>query len=92
MKNLKTMLVKSKNRKTAEETSRLMHTIADKIAEKKIKFAQGMQESEVVLPDHLIFTISATEKKLKRKGLTRRINLQVKWYEGNDTGTPIEIS
>ena len=91
MKRMKNLLVKSKGLKSTEEIAEMLHKIANRVAEKKIMFTQGEEETEVIIPDQLFFAIRANEKELKKKGLVRRINLQLRWYQGGKEEKQVDI-
>jgi amphi-Trp domain-containing protein len=91
MKKFKNILVKDKSLKSTEEVAKFLHSLADRIAEKKIKFAQGDDETEVDLPENLLFSIKAREKELRKKGLTRRITFQLRWLDGKEQYAPLEV-
>jgi amphi-Trp domain-containing protein len=91
MKKFKNILVKDKSLKTTEEVAKFLHTLADRIAEKKVKFAQGEVETEVELPDNLCFSVKAREKELRKKGLTRKLTFRLFWSDGKDFHTPLEV-
>lgn len=91
MKKHTNILVKSRFRKEAPEIAKFLHLIADKVSDKKIKFAQGELETELALPDHIEFSVKAREKELNKKGLRRKITLELQWFEGGDGLAPIEV-
>lgn len=91
MKKQKHLLVRNKSFKTNEEIAQFLHALASRVKEKKIRFAQGEEETDVDLPDQLAFRIKASETKHRKKGLCRKVTLQMKWYEGAGVHTPVEV-
>jgi amphi-Trp domain-containing protein len=91
VKKLKKKLVKSKSQKGVKDVAAMLRTIADRIEAKKIIFSQGEVETEVELPENLYFSIRAHEKELKRKGLSHRITIQIRWFDRKDEIAPLQI-
>ena len=88
----KQMLIKNKSFKSNDEVAQLLHKIADRIAERKIRFIDGETETEVLLPDSLKFTLKAYQKQFPRKGDSKKLIFHLQWLEGQKKSAPIEIS
>jgi amphi-Trp domain-containing protein len=87
----KNILIKNKSLKSNEEVAKMLHTIADRIAEKKIRFENGEQETEIVVPENMVFTVKAHNKQLRRKGPKHKISLNIHWMEKQNQSVQLEV-
>jgi amphi-Trp domain-containing protein len=91
MKRKKRTLVKTKGMKSTGEVANLLHKIAGRVEAKKIRFIQGELDTEVELPDEVLFTLRAKESETKKKGLERCVNFTIRWRDGEEKHEPIDV-
>jgi len=82
MKKQKKVLFNNKSLKKSTELAELLHTMADKVAEEKIVFQDGGNETCIELPEEVIFQIKAKEVTSKR-GIKHNVSLKLKWMGRN---------
>lgn len=86
-----TRLFKSEERKTQSEVSAFLHVLADKIATGQVVLRQGQEEITLQLPQDLVLEIQVEEEDKREKGLQHSLEIEIKWYEGEAQGGPLEL-
>jgi amphi-Trp domain-containing protein len=86
-----TRIFKSEERKTQSEVSEFLHVIADKIATGQVVLRQGQEEISLQLPQNLILEIQVEEEDKGKKGLQHSLEIEIKWFEGETQGGPLEV-
>jgi amphi-Trp domain-containing protein len=84
-------LFKSEERKTQSEVSAFLHVLADKIATGQVVLRQGQEEITLQLPQNLVLEIQVEEEDKRDKGLQHSLEVEIKWYEGEAQGGPLEL-
>ena len=80
MKKQKKMLFNNKSLMKSTDLAVFLHTIADKVAEKKIVIQEEGNETCIELPEELIFQMKAKEATSK-KGIKHSVALKLKWTD-----------
>lgn len=80
----KVKLFKSKERRTRSEVSTFLRELAGKIEEGQVVLRQGSQETNLDLPENMVFEVEAERKEKKHKGLKQTLELEIEWYEGDN--------
>ncbi len=82
---------KSKERKTREQSSEFLHQLAEKLPDGKVTLKQGQEEVNLNLPANVTLEIEVEEKKKRKKGIQHKLEVTLKWYEGDDESGPVEL-
>ena len=86
-----TKLFKSEERKTRAEVSAFLHQLADKLAEGQVVLRQGQDEIVLQLPHSLILEIQVEDENKKRKGIQHSLEVEIKWFDNDAGGGPLEL-
>ena len=84
-------LFKSEERKNRSEVSAFLHQLADKINEGQVVLRQGKEELNLTMPHSLILEIQVEDEDKKRKGIQHSLEVEIKWFDGDDSGGPLEL-
>jgi amphi-Trp domain-containing protein len=84
-------LFKSEERKTREEVSEFLHHLADKLETGEVILRQGAEEISLQLPQNLILEIQVEDEDKKRKGTQHSLEVEIKWFDQDDAGGPLEL-
>ncbi len=87
-----TRLFKSEAKHTRAEVSAFLRQLADKVAEGQVILRQGQDEIALTMPANLILEIQVEDEDKKRKGIQHSLEVEIKWYDGDDAGGPLELS
>ncbi len=85
------VLFKSKERKSRQEVSDFLHKLADKVASGNLVLKQGQEEVNLELPDNLILEIEVEDEHKRNKGVRHELEIELKWYDNDDAGGPLEL-
>lgn len=86
-----TRLFKSEERRTRDEVSAFLHQLADKVGQGEVILRQGKDEITLALPSNLVLEIQVEDEDKKRKGIQHSLEVEIKWFEGDDAGGPLEL-
>ncbi len=86
-----TVLFKSKERKSRKDVSDFLHQLADKIAAGNLMLRQGQDEVNLELPDNLVLEVEVEDEQKHKKGLRHQLEIELKWYDNDDAGAPLEL-
>lgn len=84
-------IFKSEERKSRSELSSFLQQLAEKVAGGSVVLRQGGQETNLDLPHNLILEIQVEEEDKKSKGTQHSLEIEIKWFEGDDSGGPLEL-
>ena len=84
-------LFKSEERKNRSEVSAFLHQLADKIGAGQVILRQGQEEIILDLPHNLILEIQVEDEDKKRKGIQHSLEVEIKWFDDDATGGPLEL-
>jgi amphi-Trp domain-containing protein len=84
-------LFKSEERKNRAEVSAFLHQLADKIGDGRVTLRQGQEELVLEIPDNLILEIQVEDEDKKRKGIQHSLEVEIKWFDGDSGGGPLEL-
>jgi len=84
-------LFKSKERKGRQEVAEFLHHLADKVASGNLVLKQGQEEVNVELPDNLILEVEVEDEHKRKKGVQHKLEIELKWYDNDDAGGPLEL-
>jgi amphi-Trp domain-containing protein len=86
-----TRLFKSEEKKNRSEVSAFLHQLADKIGEGQVILRQGQEELSLDMPHNLVLEIQVEDEDKKRKGIQHSLELEIKWFDSNSAGGPLEL-
>ena len=84
-------LFKSEERKSRREVSAFLRQLADKLGEGVVILRQGAEELRLELPHNLILEIQVEDEDKKSKGVQHSLEVEIKWFDGDATGGPLEL-
>jgi amphi-Trp domain-containing protein len=84
-------LFTSEERMNLEGASAFLHQLADKVAEGQIFLRQGQQEIILQLPQYLVLEVQVEEEEKRGRGLEHKLEVELKWFEGDTGGGPLEL-
>jgi amphi-Trp domain-containing protein len=86
-----TRLFKSEERRTRSEVSGFLRQLADKLDQGQVILRQGKEEIALSLPSNLILEIQVEDEDKKRKGIQHSLEVEIKWFDGDDSGGPLQL-
>jgi amphi-Trp domain-containing protein len=86
-----TRLFKSEERKNRSDVSAFLHQLADKVEEGQVLLRQGQEEITLNLPHNLILEIQVEDEDKKRKGIQHSLEIEIKWFDDDSVGGPLEL-
>ncbi len=84
-------LFRSKERKGRQEVADFLHQLADKVASGSLVLKQGQDEVTLQLPENVILEVEVEEEQKRKKGLQHKLEIELKWYDNDDAGGPLEL-
>ena len=84
-------LFKSEEKRSRSEVSAFLHQLADKLDQGQVVLRQGQEEITLSLPTNLILEIQVEDEDKKRKGVQHSLEVEITWFDGDDTGGPLEL-
>ncbi|MFC2026012.1 amphi-Trp domain-containing protein [Chloroflexota bacterium] len=84
-------LFKSQERKNRTEVSTFLHQLGDKVAEGRVVLRQGQEEIILEIPQNLVLEIQVEDEDKKRKGIQHSLELEIKWFDDDGSGGPLEL-
>jgi amphi-Trp domain-containing protein len=85
-------LFKSEERKSRPEVSAFLHQLADKLAEGRVVLRQGAEEVTLEIPHNLILEIQVEDEDKKSKGTQHSLEVEIKWFDDDAAGGPLELA
>ena len=86
-----TRLFKSEEKHSRADVSAFLHQLADKVGQGQVILRQGNEEISLDLPTNLILEIQVEDEDKKRKGIQHSLEVEIKWFDGDDAGGPLEL-
>lgn len=86
-----TRLFKSEERRSRSEVSQFLHQIADKIENGQVVLRQGQEELTLAIPTNLILEVQVEDEDKKTKGIQHSLEIELKWFDDDGTGGPLEL-
>ena len=86
-----TRLFKSEERKSRADVSAFLHQLADKVGDGQVVLRQGKDEIVLNMPHNLILEIQVEDEDKKRKGIQHSLEVEIKWYDDDAAGGPLEL-
>ncbi len=86
-----TKLFKSEERKNRADVGAFLHQLADKIIEGQIVLRAGQEEIVLEVPHNVILEIQVEDEDKKTKGIQHSLEIEIKWFDGEDASGPLEL-
>ena len=86
-----TRLFKSEERRSRAEVSAFLYQLAEKVGAGQVVLRQGQEEIILDMPTNLILEIQVEDEDKKRKGIQHSLEVEIKWFDGDDAGGPLEL-
>jgi len=86
-----TRLFKSEERKNRSDVSAFLHQLADKIDAGNVVLRQGQDELSLQIPHNVILEVQVEDEDKKRKGIQHSLEVEIKWFDGDDKGGVLEL-
>jgi amphi-Trp domain-containing protein len=84
-------LFKSEEHKTSAEVAEFLRQIAGKIENGEVILRQGQEEITLNIPRNLILEIQVEDEDKKTKGIQHSLEIEIKWFDDNGKGGPLEL-
>jgi amphi-Trp domain-containing protein len=84
-------LFKSEERKSRAEVGEFLRQIAEKLEGGQVILKQGGQELVLVIPANLVLEVQVEDEDKKSKGMQHSLEIEVKWFEGDEGGGSLEL-
>lgn len=84
-------LFKSEERKNRAEVGAFLHQLADKIGDGNVALRQAQEELVLEIPHNLILEIQVEDEDKKQKGIQHSLEVEIKWFDGDSGGDPLEL-
>ncbi|UCG24998.1 MAG: amphi-Trp domain-containing protein [Chloroflexota bacterium] len=84
-------LFKSEEKRSRAEVSAFLYQLAEKVGAGQVILRQGQEEITLELPTNLVLEIQVEDEDKKRKGIQHSLEVEIKWFDGDDAGGPLEL-
>lgn len=85
------VLFKRKERKERDQVADFLRQLADKVSDGNLVLRQGGEEVNLRLPSNLILEIEVEDEHKRIKGVQHKLEIELKWYDREDHGGPLEL-
>ena len=86
-----TRLFKSEEKHSRAEVSAFLHQLADKVGSGQVVLRQGQEEISLDIPLNLILEVQVEDEDKKRKGIQHSLEVELKWFDDDDAGGPLQL-
>lgn len=86
-----TRLFKSEEKKSRAEVAEFLRQIAEKLERGQMILKQGGQEIVLVVPANLVLEVQVEDEDKKSRGMQHSLEIEVKWFDGDEEGGPLEL-
>lgn len=90
MSGKKQVLFRSEEKKDRQSIAEFLHQFADKLAEGEVVLLRGSDETRIAIPEIVEFEIKATKKTKKHGRVKRDLEIELDWYEGEQS-KPVKL-
>lgn len=86
-----TRLFKSEERLNQTDVATFLRELAGKVGVGRVILRQGEEEISLDLPKNLVLEIQVEEEDKGSKGIQHSLEVEIKWFDGNGQGGPVEL-
>ena len=86
-----TRLFKSEERMKRTEVSEFLTQLAGKISAGQVVLRQGGEEITLQLAQNLVLEIQVEDEDKKNKGVQHSLEIEIKWFDDDTKGGPLEL-
>ncbi len=86
-----TRLFKSEERKSRSDAGAFLRQLADKVSEGQVVLRQGQEEITLQLPHSVILEVQVEDEDKKSKGIQHSLEIEIKWFDDDAEGGPLEL-
>lgn len=84
-------LFKTEERKTRAEVADFLRLLADKLSNGEVLLKSGNEEINLSIAPNVILEIQVEDEDKKNKGIQHSLEVEIKWYDGDDGGAAAGI-
>ena len=84
-------LFKSEERMNRTNVTSFLRELADKLDQGQVILRQGNEELSLDLPQNLILEVQVEDEDKKRKGVQHSLEIEIKWFDEDAPGGPLEL-
>lgn len=84
-------LFKSEERMDRAGVSRFLQQLSQKITDGNVILRQGTEELGLMLPPNLILEIQVEDEDKGAKGTQHSLEVEIKWFDHESGGGPVEL-
>lgn len=86
-----TRLFKSEEAHTRSEVATFLRELAGKLDEGQVILRQGQEEITLTLPHNLVLEIQVEDEDKSQKGIQHSLEVEIKWFDEDGQGGPLEL-
>ena len=86
-----TRLFKSEEPKNRAEVGQFLTQIAGKITSGEVILRQGQDELVLQMPQNLVLEVQVEDEDKGAKGTQHSLEIEIKWFDGDAQGGPLEL-
>lgn len=86
-----TRLFKSEEPKSRQDTAAFLRQLADKLEMGEVVLRRGEEELKLQIPGNVILEIQVEDEDKKRKGIQHSLEIEIKWFDEDQAGGPLEL-
>jgi amphi-Trp domain-containing protein len=84
------VLFASEEKSNVRNVASFLHQMADKLLEQEVVLRQGNEELKISVPANVTLEIKVEEE--EKKGKTQRsLEIEIEWYEGDESGGGVTL-
>jgi amphi-Trp domain-containing protein len=84
-------LFKSEERMSRDAVGAFLHQLADKLLGGEVVLRRGTEELTLAIPHNLILEVQVEDEDKKTKGTQHSLEVEIKWYDKDMGGGPLEL-
>jgi amphi-Trp domain-containing protein len=86
-----TRLFKSEERHSRTDVSVFLRQLADKVETGQVILSAGQESITLDIPANLILEIQVEDEDKRSKGIQHSLEIELKWFDGDDVGGPLQL-
>ncbi len=86
-----TRLFKSEERHSRANVGAFLRQLADKVEAGQVVLTAGQETITLDIPANLILEIQVEDEDKRSKGIQHSLEIELKWFDGDDVGGPLQL-